>query len=66
MLVRTGPDAALAALPGFVVLGKLHQTVAAGHRAGSRCIGERLTAATDKAVKIKLQADLISSYQFVP
>ena len=54
MLVRTGPDAALAALPGSVVLGKLYQTVAAGQRAGSRCIGERLTAATDKAVKIKL------------
>ena len=66
MRVRTGPDAALAALPGSVVLGKLHQTVAAGHRPGSQRIGEGLTAATDKAVKIKLQVDLISSYQFAP
>ena len=66
MLVRTGLDVALAALPGSVVLGKLHQPVAARHRPGSQRIGEGLTATTDKGVRIKLQADLIPSYQFAP
>jgi len=66
MLVRAGPDAALTALPGSVALGKLYQTATAGHRAGSRCRDETLTAATGETVTIKLQAGLISSHQLAP